>query len=279
MPEKIATIIGGQGYIGRALAIHLQAGGWRCHVAPRHQSWPRRGEALGTIFYCAGLTGDFYARPQDTVEAHVGLLARVLQSDRWDSLVYLSSTRLYDDLPPGAVATESMRLSVSPLQPRHLFDLTKLAGESVCMAMGQGRARVARLASVYGSVEDAQGFLPALVRQVRAAAPGSVIPVDSSADGERDYVYLPDVLGALESIASRGTQPIYNVAMGGNTRNASLGAWIGERAGRRVEFMREPLGRPAPRVDTALMQAEFGWKPTPVEQVVSSWLDTIGKTP
>ena len=270
--QRTATLVGGQGYIGRALLPYLSARGWHCRVMPRQHAWPVRGEDLGAIFYCAGLTGDFHARAADTVEAHVGLLARVLQSDRWTSLVYLSSTRLYDALDPTVRATESLALPVSPLNTRHLFDLTKLAGESVCLAMGGGRARVARLSSVYDAGDDSPGFLPGLVRQVRAAGPGAVLHVESSADAERDYIHRDDVLSALELIAGQGQQPIYNVAAGTNTRNDALARWIGEHTGQRLVFDRPPLGHAAATIDIGRMRDEFNWRPASVESRLGPWL-------
>ncbi len=87
------TVIGGAGFVGRRLADTLRRAG--------HEVWgacARRPRALhpdlGHVYYCAGLTADFAARPFDTVTAHVSLLADVLRANRFAHLVYLSSTRL-----------------------------------------------------------------------------------------------------------------------------------------------------------------------------------------
>ena len=93
-----ATVIGAFGFIGRHLSRHLQRQGFDVHEASRDErSWP--DGSLGHVFYCAGLTADFAQRPHDTVDAHVALLDRVLRQQRFASLVYLSSTRLYDGIP------------------------------------------------------------------------------------------------------------------------------------------------------------------------------------
>lgn len=272
----LATIIGGRGFVGAALARHLQSQGWTCHLPEKGSPWPVHDRPLGHVFYCAGLTGDYLARAADTVEAHVSLLARVLQSDRWDSLVYLSSTRLYDGLSAGTLASETTLLPVASQVPRHLFDLTKLAGESLCHALGQGRARVARLASVYDSPADPNGFLPALLRQVAQAGRGDVLPVQSSAQAERDYVHLPDVLKALVDIAQRGTQTVYNVASGENVSNAQLAAWVEQRAGRRLQFRAGSPGAGSAVVDIARLRQDFGWQPSRLEAVVGPWLEKMG---
>lgn len=279
MSQPLATIIGGNGFIGAALARHLSSLGWTCEIPPRDMSWPQTGRDLGHVFYCAGLTGDYLARAADTVEAHVSLLARVLQSERWESLVYLSSTRLYDGLAAGVLAEETARLPVAPQVPRHLFDLTKLTGESLCHAMGRGRARVARLASVYNSPADPNGFLPALLRRVAQAAPGEIVAVDSSPQAERDYVHLPDVLRALVDIALRGTQTVYNVASGENVSNARLGEMVARWSGRQLAFHAAPAVPGSAVVDVRRLQQDLGWRPARLEDVVIPWLREMTETP
>ncbi|MCZ8253923.1 MAG: NAD-dependent epimerase/dehydratase family protein [Hylemonella sp.] len=279
MSSQIATIIGGKGFVGAALARYLSSRGWACQVAARDMPWPQRGADLGHVFYCAGLTGDYLARAADTVEAHVSLLARVLQSERWESLVYLSSTRLYDGLAAGTLAQETARLPVAPQVPRHLFDLTKLTGESLCHAMGRGRARVARLASVYDSPADPNGFLPALLRRVAQAASGETLAVDSSAQAERDYVHLPDVLRALVDIALRGTQTVYNVASGENVSNARLGEMVERWSGRQLAFHAPQVASGSAVVDIGRLQQDFGWRPARLEDVIGPWLRDMAEAP
>lgn len=278
MDAPIATIIGGHGFVGAALRRHLAAIGWDCRVPERDAPWPLRGQALGHVFYCAGLTGDYLQRAADTVEAHVSLLVRVLQSDHWESLVYLSSTRLYDGLPPGSLATETALLPVAPQVPRHLFDLTKLTGESLCHVLGRGRARVARLASVYDSPADPAGFLPALLRQLAQAPRGATVAVDSSPAAARDYIHLPDVVRALVDIAQRGTHTVYNVASGKNLSNAQLAEMASRLAGRQL-FFRSGQATPEPAVvDIRRLQDEFGWRPARPADVITPWLREMAGT-
>ncbi|WP_082605415.1 NAD(P)-dependent oxidoreductase [Curvibacter sp. PAE-UM] len=272
MSRQIATIIGGHGFVGSALARHLSAAGWDCRLPGRDTAWPMKDQPLGHVFYCAGLTGDYLQRAPDTVEAHVSLLVRVLQSSTWDSLVYLSSTRLYDGLSAGVRAEETTLLPVAPQVPRHLFDLTKLTGESLCHVLGQGRARVARLASVYDSLHDANGFLPALLRQVAQAPRGATVTVDSSPQVARDYIHLPDVLRALVDIAQRGTQSVYNVATGENVCNDELAQLVGRLAGRALAFRSDQVPAAPAVVDISRLQHEFGWRPARVETVIGPWL-------
>ncbi len=257
---KQATVVGADGFIGRHLLAHLKRQGWECWASPRHAPNFTRRE-LGTVFYCAGLTGDFAQHPHATVNAHVSLLNELLEHGRFDSLVYLSSTRLYDTLP-GYPADEDSHLALNPAQPRHVYDLSKALGEALCRHASGGRARVARLSCVYAGVDDSPGFLGDLLRQVRAQR-GS-LTIDSCSHAVRDYVHISDVLAALVHIATRGTQAAYNVASGVNLSNATLFERLGELAGVKLAASRtQRLPHPAP-VSIARMQREFNWQPTPL---------------
>jgi nucleoside-diphosphate-sugar epimerase len=272
--QRIATVIGARGVIGTALVRHLQATDWDCRTPPRDAVWPEMQAPLGVVFYCAGMTADYLAQPALTLEAHVGLLARVLQSRSYSALVYLSSTRLYDALPSDFLAMEDTSLPVRSTQPRHLYDITKLAGESLCFALGQGKARVARLACVYDRA-DTQGFLPQLLDQVMQARAGDTLTVQSSAHYARDYVHLSDVIRLLVAIGTTATQPIYNVASGINLSNAQLAQWVEEYSGRRIAFQQEIQPTAPARVDIQRSCAEFGWTPLQAHPLLRQWLQTI----
>lgn len=235
------TVLGASGYIGSRLVAHLRAQG--------HTVWaPARGDAevftrpLGHVMYCVGLTADFRTRPFDTVDAHVGLLGQVLQRGQFDSLLYLSSTRVY----MGAVDThEDAALSVRPSDPSYLYNLTKLTGESLCHASGRAGVRVARLSNVVGPGMDVEaGNLVAdLLYQARH---GHVV-LRSDPQSAKDYVHVTDVLDWLPRIALTGCAATYNLASGRQTLHAQWLAWLQTRTGCAVEvdaqarFRRFPL--------------------------------------
>lgn len=262
-----ATVFGGQGFIGQKLVERLSASGWEC-VVPRKNVGDAELRDLGQVFYCAGVTADYSRRPFDTVEAHVSLLNRVLASGSFDALVYLSSTRLYDSSPDGP-GLEDRPLSLDPNNPRHIFDLSKALGESLCRVAGQGRARVARLSCVYLDQTDADGFLGGLLRQLlqrmnQGALAENPVEVDSSPEFVRDYVHLDDVLDALLLIASRGRDFIYNVASGENVSNQALFATLGEATGCQIKALRRDVAPRPARISIAKLKQEFGWRPVPV---------------
>jgi nucleoside-diphosphate-sugar epimerase len=255
------TVVGASGFVGSRLQDTLRLRGAQVWAPARHEALPWN-RSLGHVMYCAGLTADYLVRPFDTVQAHVSLLAQVLQQGQWASLVYLSSTRLYDGLGTAA-AREDAVLPMDPSNPRHLYDLSKGLGESLCHVAGQGRARVARLACVYEGPEDADGFLPALLRQLREArrAGATEFTVPSSPHFVRDYVHLDDVVDALIRIALDGRQSVYNLASGVNVSNAQIFDYIQARWGCTVLPALDTTSDPVPRVDIERLRSELHWQP------------------
>ncbi len=258
------TVVGAGGFVGTRLCATLRARGAQVWAPARHEPWPW-AQPLGHVVYCAGLTADYLARPFDTVQAHVSLLAQVLEQGRWDSLVYLSSTRLYDGLGAG-LAQEDAVLPMDPANPRHLYDLSKGLGESLCHVTGQGRARVARLACVYEGPQDADGFVPALLRQVQEARRAGLVQIEvaSSPLFKRDYVHLDDVVQALIGIALQGESPVYNVASGVNVSNAELFDYCARRWGCQVHATLAATPAPAPCISIERIQTELHWRPRPL---------------
>ena len=258
LPPSTFTVLGASGYIGSRLVAHLRAQG--------HTVWaPPRGYAevftrpLGHVIYCVGLTADFRTRPFDTVDAHVGLLAEVLRRAQFDSLLYLSSTRVY----MGAASThEDAPLSVLPGDPSYLYNLTKLTGESLCHACGRPGVRVARLSNVVGPGMDAASGN--LVADLLHQAQRGHIVLRSDPQSAKDYVHVDDLLDWLPRIALAGRAATYNVASGRQTLHAQWLAWLQARTGCTVEVDAQALLQAFPPINVQRLRGEWGVAPRAV---------------
>lgn len=262
-----ATVLGAAGFVGSRLTGRLRADGWDVWA-------PARGEPglferdLGVVFYCAGLTADYDARPFDTVEAHASLLSELIRAGRFERLVYCSSTRLYDGQRK-AEAHEAEALVLDPADPRRVYDLSKALGENLTLARTGGRGAVARLSNVYGWAPGSPGFLSEWL--LKAPATRDLV-LESSPNIARDYIHLDDTVDALVAIAARG-QGIYNVAAGRLTTNADI-ARVFESAGWWVTFTGNANPPPPPNA-VADRLASLGVRARPVEDVVAGYLEGL----
>lgn len=217
MNNNVTTVLGAQGFIGKALSKYLRARGHQVFT-PERQAPEIMKRSLGTVYYCIGLTSDFAQRPFDTVQAHVSYLARILEEAHFEHIVYLSSTRLYDSLSIAEANGESP-LILSPNNPRHIYDLSKALGENLCLTVAPKSSSIARLSSVYDIEVSSPGFLSELLQRLRSER---AFAIDSSPGYCRDYISLDDAIVSLVAIGEYRANGIYNVASGVNTYNQQI---------------------------------------------------------
>jgi UDP-glucose 4-epimerase len=268
----LATILGATGFVGRRLQQRLTAEGWDV-FAPAKGDKTLFGRDMGVVFYCAGLTADFDRRPFDTVEAHVTLVAELAQAGRYEQLIYLSSTRLYDS-QAAASLDETAPLLFDPSDPRRTYDLSKALGENITLTRTEGRGAVARLANVFDWEPEAPGFLSEWLIE---AARTRELHLDSSPHIARDYIHLDDVVAGLIAMSEKPASGVVNVSGGELTANGEI-ANLFLQAGWKVVFSRDVSPAPPPRADTGRLRA-LGVTPAPVKDVVRRYLEGLKERP
>lgn len=255
-----ATVVGGRGFIGSHLVKKLTAEGVECFI-PRHDDPELFERDLGDVFYCAGAPALSPQKGLDTQRAHAGLIAEILQNSRFDRLVYLSSTRVYMDAPHG---DEGERLLVNPSNPDHLFNVTKLAGESLCLFTESETIRVARVSNVFGYGSRVQTFLPSLIL---SALREKRVVLKTGLQSAKDYISVDDCVDALVAICERGAERLYNVASGVNISHAQIVERLQELTGASVEVAPGAPTVGYPQIDVGRIRALI---PAPRENVLDA---------
>jgi nucleoside-diphosphate-sugar epimerase len=262
------TIIGGGGFIGSYLAKYIKDLGHDVYI-PSKELNNFNGYDLGVIFYCAGYTEDYLNNPVQTIQAHVTDFANLLNHAKYKSIVYLSSTRIYDGIASVSSLHENLQLSVSPLNKRHLFDISKLCGESLALSYDASRIKIARVSCVFNSEKDPKGFLPKLLSEIKKAAPGGIIKINSSSTNFRDYIHISDVAKGLMAIALSGKEQIYNVASGINISNKKLADLIYQFTNVSIHYTEPEKLVSNIAVNVTRMKDEFAWGPLELEFILS----------
>lgn len=250
------TVLGASGFIGRHLVAALMRQGHQVY-APAKGSEEIFSQPLGHVIYCVGLTADFRTRPFDTVRAHVTFLSDVLEKAKFESLLYLSSTRVYARSGSG---TEQTTIPVDIHDSSDLYNITKLAGESLCRSCGRTGVKIARLSNVIGDDPGSENFLFALIRE---ALTGRIV-LQSDPASSKDYILLRDVVSLLPRIAASGSNFIYNVASGQNLAHTDIiNALVGLTSCRYEVLNGAPL-QDFPIIDISRVQKEFDFSPSSV---------------
>ncbi len=248
------TVLGGSGFVGTHLVKHLLAAGHEVMVPPRNAS-PDSSVPLGHAIYAIGLTGDFRNRPYDTIDAHVNILGRWLKESSFDSLLYLSSTRVYGTMPTDTHEDASI---AAKADADSLYNLSKLLGESLCVSQQRKDVRIARLSNIYGDGQNEQTFLGSLIN---SAATSKNILVEEDPESAKDYISVFDAVSCIEKIALSGTHQTYNVASGENTSHRDITDLLSRNSPVRIAFESQAGLRKFPLINTSRLQSEFPFTP------------------
>jgi len=250
------TVLGSSGFIGSHLVRWLESQGHDCHAPARGEDLS--GRPLGHVIYCIGLTADWRGRQHDTVKAHVCALLEVLEKTDFESLLYLSTTRLYAGIED---TREGGNLRVNPLRTDDLYNVSKIMGESICLSSPRETIRVARLSNVFGDDFTSENFLTSVLRD---AAEHNQVILRTSLDSAKDYVSVDDVVRLLPRIASAGRRRVYNVASGENTTHRELVDAIVKVTGCRIEVAEGSPTVSFPPILIERIREEFGFSPVRV---------------
>lgn len=249
------TVLGASGLVGSRLRCFLDQRGHEV-FAPQRDDPSIYTQPLGHAIYCIGLTADFRRKPFETIAAHITVLADLLSRASFDSLLYLSSTRVY----LGAKSTEeSADCRVNANHPDDFYNLTKLTGEALCFASGRKNVRVARLSNVFSAEPDSENFLSEIMRDALST---KHFTVHTSLDSSKDYIAIPDMLELLTRIAASGKQMLYNVASGTNVTNRELVGRIAELTECKVTVAPNAPVVVFPPISITRIKQEF-FSPTP----------------
>nr|WP_283949824.1 SDR family oxidoreductase [Limobrevibacterium gyesilva] len=252
--------MGANGFIGRALVAHLRHCGRAVHAVTRATlaEFLAARRPAGHVIDCIGLNAGFRTNKLATADAHVGLVARFLGGLDLQSFLFLSSTRVYARTEP---AREDVALEVQPASASDLYNITKLAGEALCLSDPRLAVRVARLSNVYGPGMGTGSFLGQVLAE--GAAQGAVT-LRQSLLSAKDYIAIADVTPALLGIAERGGARLYNVASGANTSHDAIAGVLTRRLGWPVRVADNAASIRFPRIDVARLSVEFGAPPSAV---------------
>lgn len=251
------TIVGGSGYIGTRLSAYLQQKGHYVYTPTRSQLLDL-SKLGGQIIYCAGLTGDFRNRPFDTIEAHVSLFSSILKESKFESLLYLSSTRLYIN----SISTEEYSdININPKNEGDLYNISKLAGESIAINSNRQNVKIARLSNVVGPDEyKLDTYLGDIIKKAK----NGIIKSDLSLKSEKDYIWIDDLLDLLYAISNKGKGKIYNVASGMNIQNASWISKLVDATGCGYQIASPASELVFPKIDIRRITREFDYRATRV---------------
>ncbi len=253
------TILGANGFIGGHIVSYLSKKGYDC-FAPEKGDESIFTRHLGHVVYAIGLTSDFRTKPFETIEAHVCLLKKILEKCRFDSLTYLSSTRVYSK---SSLTSEMATLSVNPNNSGDLYNLSKLLGESLCLNCGLKKIKVARLSNVIGIRPDPDIFIDQILEEGLSC--GSV-ELQTSLESKKDYIYIDDAVRLIVDIALSSEVGIFNVASGYGVSNGEIAEMLKTSTDIEVSVSSNAFDWNFAEIDISKTKDRFGFKALKFEE-------------
>lgn len=244
MSSGDVLLLGGTGFIGRALAARLQRRGIPVHVVGRANldQLPALLPRCGTVVHLASSTTPGLSARQPELEApNLALtlqLLQLLQPYPDVHLIYFSSG--------GTVYGNPVQLPVpetAPLTPLSYHGAAKVAQEMLCqVARGQGcRVSILRPSNAYGPGQELRagfGLVRTLLEHARA---GTEMEIWGDGTYLRDYIYIDDVVDATCHLIDDPTlSGTYNLGSGVGHSILEVRGLVESVCGRKIRTVVRP---------------------------------------
>lgn len=209
------TVLGASGFVGTHIVNYLKSIG-QDYFAPSRDYDFLEDHNLGNVIYCIGLTADFRLFPLETINAHSCILKKLIERNNFESLLYLSSTRIYQY---SQKTNEESDLLVNPNRFDDIYNISKIMGESACNSQNNSKIKIVRLSNVIGNDFKSQNFV---IDIIKSAITEKKIILETTLKSSKDYIMIEDVIKLILLIMFNGKYNVYNLASGFNITNEKI---------------------------------------------------------
>lgn len=221
------TIVGANGYLGKNLLNFFLNHGYKVYGFNKHDSICPRTH-YGTVIYCAGVSINFNQRVFETLEAHVLLLKKWLEAPKFEKFIYISSSRLYNQLEIGIENIETLFMPVNDI-----YNQTKLIAENLCLN-SQKQAIILRLSNVISYNPLSKYFLWNFFQHIKYK---KKIIIEESNNSSRDYLPVTDFLNIIRLIEkNKEINGLFNLSSSINITHQNLLSLMNIKENEFVQF-------------------------------------------
>ena len=250
------TILGSSGFIGSNISKTLKNKNYDCYT-PDVRKESLDGKNLGNVVYSLGVS-DFLNKPFETIDAHICILNKILKNCNFESLLYISSGRMYYNIDS---TLEENSLNINPNMKNDLYNISKLQGESLCLSLNNPKIKIIRPSNVVGISAPPNLFITSLIKE--AVTTGKII-LHSTLDSEKDYVYIDDLIELIPKIIFSNKFQLYNIASGYNISSNKIIDEIIRLTDCKLEIASDAKKFSSGRINIDRIKNEFNFVPTNV---------------
>lgn len=219
MSHDGVLLLGGAGFVGSALAAHLQREDVQVRVVGRDSVQHLTQWLVGcsTVIHLASATNPGSSAANPALEqANLELtrhLMRCLEAQPDIHLIYFSSGGAVYGNPSQLPVGEDARLV--PLSP---YGLSKVTQEAICMKLhtsGHSAVTILRPSNAYGPGQTLRGGFGLVRTLLEHARLGTTLEIWGDGENVRDYLFIDDLINATLQLIHRPQDAgIYNLGSG-----------------------------------------------------------------
>lgn len=201
-------IIGSNGFIGNRITRYLKKKHYKVHNTKNFSNCNKNTN----IIYCVG-SDDWLKKPIKTYESNfIHLFNSIRKIDNYKSFTFLSSSRVYLDIPKKKVNEKDFLIIKS--NKRYIFNIQKLLSESFLLNFKQNsNIKIIRLANIYSYELLQKTFLPSVIKN---SIIKKKINISLNINSSKDYISIDDALRNIYLLSKKNVNGIFNLGSGKN---------------------------------------------------------------
>ena len=248
------TIFGSSGFIGSELVKYLEKNNSKVFIPKRKQKKFQKN--LGDVVYCVG-SDNWKKFPKQGFESNLGHLKEILFNNKFNSFLFLSSTRIYVNNNNKSTKENSF-IKINSSNQNDYYNLLKLASESVCLNSNKKNIKIIRLSNVLGNNFNSPLVFPSLIRD---AIKKNEITISINKNSTKDYIHINEVINLIFKIIKVGKKKIYNLASGKNITLLKVAKLIQNQTMCKIKFKNQLTLIQEPKININRIKNEFKFQP------------------
>lgn len=277
--QRPVALVGGRGFIGRALSEALGNTGWPYWVVDHRMNpatdpdveYRNLSEGIAaalagadTMIYMASVTTPYLSEVEPELE--VKNIDNAMKY--FDAAIEAGVRRIVFLSSGGTVYGESATAlaETAVTEPSCFYGVGKLSIEHLLQRYanrGDVQASILRLSNVYGEHQTARGAQGLIAAAINAGITGA--PLTLYGDTVRDYIHISDITNAIITALGSEATAIFNISSGLGIRSSLVVKLVSQQLGREIQVTRKSK-RPCD-CETIILSNDkastiLGWKPT-----------------
>lgn len=252
--NKQFTIFGHKGFLGKNIVHHLKRKKINFYLPPKNRYIFKKN--LGNIIFCIGID-DIFKDPLKSLDANLKILCEILEKNNFKSFLFVSSTRVYYG---NKDTREITNINVNSNNPTYLFNILKLASESLCLSKKNQKIKVVRLSNLYGNHFKNQIYLlPTLLRDSKK---NKKIEIRINKNSKKNYLDVNDAIPLMLKIINKSKFRIYNIASNKRYSIKFILDNLKKNSKSRIIYENQKFRFDEPKINIERVKNEFGFKPS-----------------